>query len=132
MRAHEQAHLSVGGPYTGRASFTYERGSDGVNYAVAGEVSVDTSAVPNDPQATLEKAEVIRRAALAPAEPSAQDQRIAAEAASMAAEARTELAAERAEEASESAEGESQSNELQSRYQSDDEVEPGASIDLYA
>lgn len=92
VRAHELAHLAVGGRYvTSGASFQYERGSDGRNYAVSGEVSIDTSEIPGDPQATLAKALVILRAALAPANPSAQDRRVAAQATSTIQQARAEV-----------------------------------------
>ncbi|MDH3589567.1 MAG: putative metalloprotease CJM1_0395 family protein [Gammaproteobacteria bacterium] len=92
VRAHEQAHLSAAGPHArGGASFTYEVGPDGKRYAVGGEVSIDSSEA-GDPSATLAKAQQIRRAALAPADPSAQDRQVAAEAASMATRARAELA----------------------------------------
>lgn len=91
VRAHEQAHQAVGGQYAGAVSLTYERGPDGKNYAVGGEVPIDTGKVANDPQATLDKAETIRRAALAPAEPSSQDRRVAAQAIQMALEARVEI-----------------------------------------
>jgi len=91
VKAHEQAHQAVGGQYAGAMTFTYKRGPDGQNYAVGGEVSIDTSKVANDPQATLTKAETIRRAALAPAEPSSQDRRVAAQATQMSLEARAEI-----------------------------------------
>lgn len=91
VRAHEQAHAAIGGQYTSAPSYTYERGPDGRLYAVAGEVKIDTSPVPNDPQATLEKAEIIQRAALGVAEPSSADRAAAAEARAMAAEARAEI-----------------------------------------
>ncbi len=92
VRAHEQAHLSAaGGLARSGAKFEYQTGPDGQRYAVGGEVSIDTSAVEGDPQATLRKAERIRRAALAPADPSAQDRAVAAEAAAMAAEAQQDL-----------------------------------------
>ena len=92
VRLHEMAHKAAGGSIAGAISYTYERGPDGRMYAVGGEVSIDTSAVPGDPEATLEKAEAIIRAAMAPAEPSAQDHRVAAQARAMAAEARAEIA----------------------------------------
>lgn len=91
VKAHEQAHQAVGGQYAGAMSLTYERGPDGKNYAVGGEVSIDTSKIADDPQATLDKAETIRRAALAPAEPSSQDRRVAAQAVQMAVEARADI-----------------------------------------
>ncbi len=99
VRAHEQAHISAGGSVvTGGASYSYETGPDGRQYAVGGEVGIDTSPVPNNPEATMEKAQTIRRAALAPASPSAQDQKVAAQAAQMEAEARLEkVEEERAE-----------------------------------
>lgn len=91
VRAHEQAHASSGGPYTGSADFTYQQGPDGVRYAVGGEVSVDVSKVANDPAATLTKMEQVQRAALAPAEPSSQDRQVAAQAGQIAAQALSEL-----------------------------------------
>ena len=97
VRAHEMAHLSVGRQYVSQARFSYEKGSNGVLYAVAGEVSVDTAPVPNDPQATENKAEIVHAAALAPRDPSAQDYRVASRALRMAAEARLEQALQRAE-----------------------------------
>jgi len=106
VRAHEQAHQSVGGQYAGAMSFTYERGPDGQNYAVGGEVSIDTGKVPGNPQATLDKAETIRRAALAPAEPSSQDRRVASEAVLMSVEARAEIQQLQREELTEKAQEE--------------------------
>lgn len=94
VRAHEAAHqAAAGGLARGGASFTYQRGPDGQQYAIGGEVSIDTSPVSGDPAATLRKAEMIARAALAPAEPSGQDRQVAAQAQQMAANARAELLA---------------------------------------
>lgn len=98
VRQHEMAHQAVGGRYTGAVSYVFERGPDGQLYAVGGEVSIDTSPVPGDARATLEKAETVVRAAMAPADPSPQDARVAADARAMAAAARVELARERTEE----------------------------------
>ncbi len=97
VRAHEQAHASVGGVYAGAPVLQFERGPDGVSYAVAGEVSISTSEVAGDPQATIDKAQQIRRAALAPADPSPQDRQVAALAAQMEMEARQELRLQSAE-----------------------------------
>lgn len=91
VRAHEQAHAAVAGQYASSPTYSFVRGPDGVSYAVAGEVNVDTSPIPGDPEATLRKAQQLRRAANAPAEPSAQDGRVAALAAQMELEARAEL-----------------------------------------
>jgi hypothetical protein len=93
VHAHEQAHLaSAGNLAKSGARFEYETGPDGNRYAVGGEVNIDTSEVKDDPKATLTKAARIRQAALAPADPSAQDRAVAAEAAAMAAKAQQELA----------------------------------------
>lgn len=99
VRTHEQAHAAVGGAYAGAPTYSFKRGPDGQRYAVSGEVSIDTTPVPNDPEATMRKMEVVLRAALAPIEPSAQDLRVAAQAQSQMAEARAELAELRRDEA---------------------------------
>ncbi len=97
VRAHEQAHAAIGGQYAGAPQYDFERGPDGVNYAVGGEVSIDVSREPT-PQETISKMQIVRRAALAPAEPSPQDRRVAAQASRTEAEARAELNAQRVEE----------------------------------
>lgn len=111
VRTHEQAHAAVGGSYAGAPSYTYTHGPDGQRYAVGGEVSIDTSAVAGDPQATLSKMEIVVRAALAPAEPSAQDLRVAAQAQAQMVQARGELAELRLSEAEEGRAERAQSSE---------------------
>jgi hypothetical protein len=104
VRAHEQAHISAsGGLAIGGASFTYQQGPDGKRYAIGGEVNIDTSPVPGDPSATLRKAETIRRAALAPANPSSQDYKVASKAAQMATKAQMDIIKLQQETQSESA-----------------------------
>jgi hypothetical protein len=91
VRSHELAHKAIAGQYArGAPSYDYRIGPDGRRYAVGGEVSIDISKA-NDPRETLRKAEVIRRAAMAPANPSMQDRQIAMQASAMATEARHEL-----------------------------------------
>ncbi len=98
VRAHEMAHLAAAGPYAvGGPTYEYRKGPDGQRYAVGGHVNIDTSPVPGDPEATLRKAETIRRAALAPGDPSPQDRSVAAAAASMATKAQIELQQKTAE-----------------------------------
>lgn len=95
VRAHEQAHLAAaGGLAMSGASFTYTRGPDGHQYAVGGEVSIDVSP-GKTPQETINKAERIKAAALAPADPSAQDRAVAGSAAQMEAQAQQQLAQEK-------------------------------------
>jgi hypothetical protein len=98
VRRHEQAHLAAAGSYAkGAPAYEYQTGPDHRRYAVGGEVSLDTRPVPNDPAATLRKAEIIRGAALAPADPSSQDRRVAAQASQMEMKARQELARQQAD-----------------------------------
>lgn len=92
--AHELAHSTVGGQYAGAPNYSYKTGPDGAKYAVAGEVSIDTSRISNDPQATLRKAQQIQAAALAPAQPSSQDRRVAMKAEQMATQARQQILAQ--------------------------------------
>lgn len=98
VRAHEQAHASLGGQYASPPQYEYERGPDGRRYAVGGEVSIDISEA-STPEETIRKAQQVKAAALAPAEPSAQDLRVATEATQITLEARTEIASAKAEEA---------------------------------
>jgi hypothetical protein len=97
VKMHEQQHLASAGSYAkGRPSFQYVKGPDGKLYAIGGEVAIDTSPIANNPQATIVKAQTIRRAALAPSDPSGADRSIAAAASQMEAQARNELANEKA------------------------------------
>ncbi|MBL1278515.1 MAG: hypothetical protein COB30_020775 [Ectothiorhodospiraceae bacterium] len=117
VRAHEAAHLAAaGGLARGGASFTYQAGPDGRRYAVGGEVSIDTSPVRDDPQATIQKAQTIRAAALAPANPSGADRSVAAAAGQLEASARAELSAKRTDEIKE------RQQETQESQQNDSKV----------
>ena len=99
VRQHEQAHLAAAGPYAkGGPKYTYQKGPDGQQYAVGGEVSIDSSPVEGDPAATIAKARIVRQAATAPADPSSQDRAVAAAASKMEAEARRELRRQEQEE----------------------------------
>ncbi len=100
VRAHEAAHQAVGGQHAGAISYSYERGPDGAQYAVGGEVPIDVSPVAGDPQATIEKMRVVRFAAMAPAEPSSQDRAVAAQAMQTMLQAQAELASGESDKAS--------------------------------
>ncbi|WP_339413060.1 putative metalloprotease CJM1_0395 family protein [Pseudomonas sp. EA_35y_Pfl2_R5] len=141
VRTHEQAHAAVGGRYAGAPSYTYERGPDGKRYAVGGEVGIDTSPIPNDPEATLRKMEVVIRAALAPAEPSAQDRQVAAQAQAQMAEARAQLAQQQRSEADAASEARAEQREKadeeppveeeQSSAPAQQDLPPPPNLDLY-
>jgi hypothetical protein len=92
VRQHELAHLAAaGGLAVSGASYTYERGPNGVDYAIGGEVRIDTSP-GRTPQETIERAHTIQAAALAPADPSGADRSVAAQAQQLEQQARAELA----------------------------------------
>jgi hypothetical protein len=92
VRAHEQAHVIAGGGLVrGGANFGYATGPDGKLYAVSGEVSIDSSAIPEDPAATIRKMNQVIKAALAPAQPSGQDRSVASSAAKTQMSAQTAL-----------------------------------------
>ncbi len=91
VRAHEAAHAAVGGQLAGSPSYTFQRGPDGQQYAIGGEVQISLSEVPGDPQATIARMQQVKAAALAPAEPSGADRSIAAEATRRISAAQAEL-----------------------------------------
>ncbi len=116
VRAHERAHAAVGGAHAGAPSYTYTRGPDGQMYATGGEVAIDISA-ESDPEATLQKAEQVAAAALAPADPSGQDRAVAAAASQLRLEAlaqiREEKRAEQEQQQAEAAEAKAAREESQ-------------------
>lgn len=91
VRVHEMAHLAAaGGLAKGGATFKMQKGPDGRSYAVGGEVQIDMSK-GETPEITVQKMRTVRRAALAPADPSPQDQKVAAQATINIAQATQEL-----------------------------------------
>lgn len=100
VRAHEGAHIAAGGRYvTGGASYSYQKGPDGRQYAVGGEVGIDSAPLAGKPEETAAKMRIVRAAALAPAEPSGADHAVAAAASQAEAAAFAEIAARRREDA---------------------------------
>ncbi len=107
VRAHEAAHIGAGaGVVSGGATFGYTRGPDGKMYATSGEVPISMKE-GRTPEETIQNARQIVSAAMAPADPSPQDYKVAANAAQMEAQARSEQAAERTEEIKQQTEGSS-------------------------
>lgn len=97
VKAHEMAHLAVAGQYArGGASYTYQQGPDGRRYAIGGEVPIDLSA-EKTPEETIDKMRAIKRAAMAPAEPSSADRSVAASATAQENSARQEVQTEKTE-----------------------------------
>jgi hypothetical protein len=91
VRTHEQAHQSTGGQYAGSPTYEFAMGPDGKRYATGGGVSIDIGTIPGDPRATIAKMQQVRAAALAPADPSAQDLSVARSAAAKETHARKAL-----------------------------------------
>ena len=84
------AHKAAGGEYAGAIRYQYTTGPDGQAYIVGGEVSIDVSE-GKTPEETLRKMEQVKRAAMAPADPSPQDNSVASAATGIEQKARYEL-----------------------------------------
>ena len=98
VRSHEAAHIAAGGSaISGSANFTYQKGPDGKLYAIGGEVPISISG-GNTPEETIAIARQVQAGAMAPANPSPQDLKVAASAAMMEARARQELSVQNSEE----------------------------------
>lgn len=95
VRAHEQAHARVGGSYASSPTYTFQDGPDGKRYAIGGEVQIDSAPIPGKPEATIQKLDIVIRAALAPSEPSSQDLKVAAQARENKIKAQAELRAQK-------------------------------------
>lgn len=103
VKAHEQAHAAVGGSYASAPTYTYTKGPDGKKYAIGGEVQIDTSP-ERTPDATIRKMDIVVAAALAPADPSAQDRAVARQAQQQRLEAQNQRAEQQAAERAERSE----------------------------
>lgn len=109
VRAHEQAHAAAGAR---NVRYDYQIGPDGRSYAVGGSCDIEMSHASDDPDAKAAEARRMRAAALAPADPSAQDMAVAAKASRIEAEATAEKAENLREEQAE--QNEEQNAELES------------------
>ncbi|MDD2790389.1 MAG: putative metalloprotease CJM1_0395 family protein [Sulfurimonas sp.] len=92
VRAHEAAHQSAGAS-TGGASFSYQEGPDGKMYAIGGEVSISFKSGQTSEE-TIQNAQAVIAAAMAPANPSPQDYAVASSARIMMMKAQQQLAKE--------------------------------------
>lgn len=112
VKAHEAAHQAAGGGLAGAASFSYTRGPDNQMYATAGEVPIRMQK-GRTPEETIANARQVVAAAMAPADPSPQDYRVAANALKMEFEARAEATKLKAQEAQEKKEENEEKQEKQ-------------------
>ncbi|MBK1964336.1 putative metalloprotease CJM1_0395 family protein [Campylobacter novaezeelandiae] len=96
VKAHEAAHQAAGGSLAGGASYSYVKGPDNQMYAASGEVPIRMQK-GNTPDETIANARQIASAAMAPANPSPQDYKVAANALKLEMEARSEAVKLKAE-----------------------------------
>ncbi|WP_457600018.1 putative metalloprotease CJM1_0395 family protein [Hydrogenivirga sp.] len=97
VKAHELAHKSVGGELAGPVRYRYTKGPDGKLYITGGEVPLYLRE-GRTPEETIEIAQKVKRAALAPMNPSPQDRAIAAKATATEMRARMEMLTRKDEE----------------------------------
>ena len=91
VKRHENAHKAMAaGLQTSGPNYEYETGPDGRKYAVAGDVNISYQK-SSDPEVNLKNAQKLKAAALAPAEPSAQDRSVARKADMEIAKAKQEI-----------------------------------------
>lgn len=77
VRAHENSHLMVANGLAGTPIYQYQRGSDGHNYAISGQINMNTDVYAGKQERQLDQLQKIYRAALAPLNPSVKDLQIA-------------------------------------------------------
>ncbi|MFO1188727.1 MAG: putative metalloprotease CJM1_0395 family protein [Alphaproteobacteria bacterium] len=77
VRTHELAHFHAGQPYSRAPEYFFVTGPTGRQFAVGGVTAMDSALDPGHPNAALAKLRILRRAALAPAEPSPRDREAA-------------------------------------------------------
>ncbi|EAI0653414.1 hypothetical protein E0287_07325 [Campylobacter coli] len=123
VKAHEAAHQAAGGGLAGAASFSYIRGPDNQMYAVAGEVPIRMQE-GRTPEETIANARQVAAAAMAPADPSPQDYKVAANAAKMEFDARAEATKLKAQEAKEKKEEEEEKQESSDKNNRDSKDNP--------
>ena len=90
IRSHEAAHMAAGGAFAGGVSYVYAKGPDGKMYITGGEVPIQAPE-GKTPEETVKNMEIVKRAALAPPDPSAQDLAVAAAAMQIESRARAAI-----------------------------------------
>lgn len=90
--SHEMAHKTAGGALAG--SIVIEKNEEGI--PVGGHVAIKMPALdPNNPQKTIDDANIVITAALAPGNPSDQDYKVAAQARQIKAQAQGMLSGDK-------------------------------------
>jgi hypothetical protein len=78
VRDHKMAHYFGAQPHTAFPEYWYVRGPLGRRYAASGITRFDASVIEGDVPGSIVKLQKLRRAALAPREPSEEDRRVVA------------------------------------------------------
>ncbi len=121
VKVHENAHkAAAGGLRTSAPNYEYETGPDGKKYAVAGDVNISYQ-TSSDPEENLKNAQQLKAAALAPAEPSSQDRKVAMKAEREIAKARQEIQEEELKKEKE-ADGNNNSSNIENKNSEEPEV----------
>ena len=90
--AHENAHALVGGTLMlGGAVYQYDMGPDGEPYETSGQSRIDMSPIAGNPHGTIFKMQHVKRAAMAPLNPSGADRVVASQADMVENQARKQL-----------------------------------------
>jgi len=79
VQEHEMDHFVTGSPYTRAPEYWCVTGPDDKMYAIGGITPMDVSPIPGDIAGTLSKYRKLKRAALAPHQPSDVDEMLAKE-----------------------------------------------------
>ncbi|MDP6516301.1 MAG: putative metalloprotease CJM1_0395 family protein [Alphaproteobacteria bacterium] len=77
VRAHELLHYRTGRPHTRAPEYWFVVGPKGRRYAITGVTLFDTTLDPGDREGAIRKLQALKRAALAPRNPSRIDLRVA-------------------------------------------------------
>src|SRR5574344_538156 len=117
VKTHEKAHQSAGGQYASAPSYETEKGPDGKSYVTDGHVNISISK-EKTADATIKKMQQVIKAANAPAQPSGQDLKVAAQ----AQQTLNEAQAEKAKEASSNSSDNKKSDSSNSSTDSKDET----------
>ncbi len=89
VRGHETAHImAASGQVVGGATYQYQTGPDGRQYAVGGSVNISMGSSFGDDEETARRAATAQRAAMAAGDPSLRDMQAAMRASNLASRAR--------------------------------------------
>ncbi len=110
VKLRELVYRAVVGNYVrNTVSFEYETGPDGIKYAVAGHTTIDTRPIINNPEATIRKAQAIKKTKI--------DRAVAVEVEKMEREAIMELKEEQRKESDDATKASNTENTIETALQ---------------